>query len=315
LRREDAERLGYDSANAWRGLLRSFAPELAEAFKIAPERLRWYAAYHDEGTHPHVHMVIWSSELTEGFLTKQGLRQIKSGLAAQIFRDDLLHVYERQTQARTELGERSRALMSELIAEMQSGELQNEHIEQLISELSARLKRHNGKKQYGYLQASDKRIVDAIADELCNDGRVADCYRLWCEAKREIAAAYSSKPPASLPLSKQPELKRIRNIVIEEAAAATANVKLTVESVKSDDTASDKQQDSTVNAADSESNIREAKLNSATRLLRHIGNIFRENLPAPERRSVTERKLLRKLRQKKTEQGHAEDERGQTQTY
>jgi hypothetical protein len=338
LRREDAERLGYDSAAAWRGLLRSFAPELAASFKIAPERFRWYAAYHDEGSHPHVHMLVWSSDPCEGFLSKQGIRQAKSRLAARVFRDELLHVYERQTQARSELGERSRERIAELVTAMQYGELQNERIEQLVLQLSARLRKHKGKKQYGYLQSADKRLVDEIADELCADDRVAECYKPWCEARLEILRTYVKNPAPIGALSQQPELKRIRNIIIEEAAAATTteamppNSELRNQSSESGEAATAEQRKKTVRETDSrapalesigtaaDSHDSEFKTSGpgfgiATRLLRHVGNIFRENPPITERGSVMERKLLRKLRQKKIAQGHAEDECGQHQTY
>ena len=40
LRREDAQRLGYDRAAAWRTLLRSQQVEMATAMKISPDKLR-----------------------------------------------------------------------------------------------------------------------------------------------------------------------------------------------------------------------------------------------------------------------------------
>jgi hypothetical protein len=259
---------------------------------------------------------------------------VKSGLATRIFRDELLHVYERQTRARSELSARSRERIAELVAAMQSGELQNERIEQLILQLSARLRKHKGKKQYGYLQATDKRIVDAIADELCADERVAECYRLWREARLEILRTYVKNPAPIGALSRQPELKRIRNIIIEEAAAATEamppNSELGNQSSESREAATAEQRQKTVretasrapalesigtaaDSHDSEFKTSGAGFGVATRLLRHVGNVFRENPPAIERGSVTERKLLRKLRQKKIAQGHAEDERSQHQ--
>ena len=57
LRREDAERLGYNKAAAWRNLLKQESAAIAEAMRIRTDDFRWYAAYHDEGHHPHVHML------------------------------------------------------------------------------------------------------------------------------------------------------------------------------------------------------------------------------------------------------------------
>jgi hypothetical protein len=290
LRREDAARLGFDRAGRWRDFLRSYAPELAAALKISPERFRWYAAFHDEGEHPHVHMVCWSSEPQEGFLTKEGIRRIRSALTTRIFRDDLLHVYERQTEYRSELGEAAKSRMSELIAAMQDGELRSDELERLVLQLSRRLSTLKGKKQYGYLPPSVKAIVDAIADELCKDGRVAECYRLWCEAKRDVWRTYRDEPPEPAPLSKQPELKRIRNIIIE--AAAKLNIELQA-------TDAQNRQPTFV----------------GTQLLWALGDLFRENPAIPKHSSATERKRLQKMRRKKIALGHAEDEREQRQSY
>jgi hypothetical protein len=310
LRREDAERLGFDNAERWRDFLRSQANDIATAMKISPERFKWYAAFHDEGHHPHVHMVAWSSEPTEGFLTKDGNRQIKSGLATRLFKDDLLHVYERQTRYRSELGEQARARMAELIAQMQTGELTNARIEQLIIELSTRLKKLKGKKQYGYLPASLKNIVDAITDELCSDERVAECYRLWCEARLDVLRTYTQNPPNLGPLSKQPDLKRIRNIVIELALDSSESREKKAELPEQDNNAPRmKNEELRVK------NNGNFSLNSATRLLRSLGNIFQDNPPIPKVGSATERKLLRKLRQKKLAQGHATDDREQPPSY
>ncbi|MDR0819776.1 MAG: relaxase MobL [Oscillospiraceae bacterium] len=314
LRREDAERLGYDSADRWRDFLRSQANDIATAMKISPERFKWYAAFHDEGHHPHIHMVAWSTEPSEGFLTKDGIRQIKSGLATRIFKDDLLHVYELQTRYRSELGEQARARMAELIAQMQIGELTNERIEQLIIELSTRLKKLKGKKQYGYLPAPLKNIVDAITDELCADERVAECYRLWCEARLDVLRTYTQNPPHPGPLSKQPDLKRIRNIVIELALDSSESREQKAELPEQDNNAQMQNEELKVKNNGNFS-FYTFHFSFGTRLLRSLGNIFQDNPPIPKVGSATERKLLRKLRQKKIAQGHAADDREQQQSF
>ena len=105
LRREDAARLGYDSAESWRKLLSARAMDMAKAMKIPYGQFRWYAAFHDEGSHPHIHMVCYSADGKSGFLTERGIADIKSMLAKEIFQQDLIAVYQRQTQRRDELTE------------------------------------------------------------------------------------------------------------------------------------------------------------------------------------------------------------------
>ena len=217
LRREDAARLGYDNARQWQALLSTYATEIAEVMKIPWKEFRWYAAFHDEGTHPHVHMVCYSADGRSGFLDKDGIAKIKSGLAKNIFRQELTEIYRQQTQRRDELVEKSGEIMQELIRQMRSGTMDNPRMEQLTGELSQRLKKTGGKKQYGYLKAPLKSLVDEIVDELAKDPRVAFAYDLWYRLREEVLRTYKDGLPQRVPLSQQKEFKRIKNIVIEEA--------------------------------------------------------------------------------------------------
>ena len=218
LRREDAARLGYDNARQWQALLSTYAPQIADAMKIPWEQFRWYASYHDEGTHPHVHMVCYSADGRSGFLDKEGIARIKSGLAKNIFRQELTEIYRQQTQRRDELVRQSGEVMKELIRQMLSGTLENPRIEQLMGELAQRLKSTSGKKQYGYLKAPLKAVVDEIVDELAKDSRVSSAYDLWYQLREEVLRTYRDDLPDRLPLSRQTEFKRIKNVVVEEAA-------------------------------------------------------------------------------------------------
>ena len=217
LRREDAARLGYDNAKQWQAFLSSYATEMAEAMKIPWDQFRWYASFHDEGHHPHVHMVCYSADGKSGFLNTDGIAKIKSGLAKEIFRQELTEIYQRQTQRRDELVKKSGEVMAELVQQMRSGTLENPRIEQLMEQLSQKLKRTKGKKQYGYLKAPVKAVVDEIVDELAKDSRIADAYDLWYQLREEVLRTYKDNLPERLPLSQQKEFKRIRNLVIEEA--------------------------------------------------------------------------------------------------
>nr|WP_326184187.1 MobP3 family relaxase [uncultured Oscillibacter sp.] len=217
LRREDAARLGYDDARQWRELLTGYAMEMAEAMKIPWEQFRWYAAFHDEAHHPHVHMVCYSVDGMSGFLTKDGIAQIKAGLAKEIFQQELHEIYVRQTQRRDTLTQEAGAVMAELIWQMQTGSLDDPRIERLMANLAGRLRDLPGKKQYGYLKAPLKAVVDEIVDELAKDSRVAAAYDLWYELREEVLRTYRDDLPERLPLSQQKEFKRIKNLVIEEA--------------------------------------------------------------------------------------------------
>ena len=202
LRREDAARLGYDNAANWKDLLTSYAPQFAEAMKIPLSQFRWYAAFHDESHHPHIHMVCYSADGKSGFLDREGIARIKSGLAGEIFRQDLTEIYQRQTQQRDALTMGSQDVLRQLIDQMRSGTLANPNIERLMLELAERLKNTSGKKQYGYLKASLKSIVDGIVDELEKGPRVAAVYELWYQSREEVLRTYKDDLLERLPLSR-----------------------------------------------------------------------------------------------------------------
>ena len=216
IRREDAERLGYNDAESWRELVCACAPEIARGYKIPLEHLRWYAAFHRKEDSVHIHMVVFSSDPKEGYLTRQGIRQVKSAFGRRIFQQDLLHVYEQKTEYRNALGRDAERAMAELIAQMETGKLQNETLERLVLELSERLQSTKGKKLYGYLPPKAKALVDAIVDELAKDERVATAYDLWNQMREEVCRTYTEHPPQRVPLSRQKEFKSVRNMVIRE---------------------------------------------------------------------------------------------------
>lgn len=216
LRREDAARLGYDNAYAWRNLVRSQTETIAENMKIPLCDLRWYAAYHDEGHHPHVHMVTYSIG-KEPYLSKIGIRNIKAAFARQIFKQDLLQVYVEQTNHRNELTQKSRALLSHIIEQINSGKYDNPIITGLLIKLSEKLMNHKGKKVYGYLPQAGRNIVNTIVDELAKDKNIAALYDLWYEQRDIVIQTYQNAPEQRIPLSQNKEFKVIKNTVIKEA--------------------------------------------------------------------------------------------------
>ncbi len=216
LRREDAARLGYDNAYAWRNLLRSQAETIAENMKISLTDLRWYAAYHDESYHPHVHMVVYS-EGKEPYLTKLGIRNIKAAFAKQIFRHDLLQVYVEQTNKRNELTQKSRDILSDIISRINSGSYDNPIVTDLLLKLSEKMKHHKGKKIYGYLPQAGRNLVNAVVDELAKDKDISALYDLWYEQRDAITGTYQDTPEQRIPLSQNKEFKAIKNAVIQES--------------------------------------------------------------------------------------------------
>ncbi|WP_294852378.1 MobP3 family relaxase [uncultured Oscillibacter sp.] len=327
LRREDAERLGYADAENWRALVNSCIGEIADGYKIHPDHLHWYAAFHEKEKHVHIHMIIMSTDPKEGYLTKQGIRDIKSAFARQIFRQELISTYQKQTEYRNTLGSSAEEVMKDLIAQMESGSTHSEKLEHLTAQLSERLLYTSGKKVYGYLPPAVKTIVDEIVDELAKDERVSAAYVLWQEMRDEVCRTYSDNLPVRLPLSKQKEFKSVRNMVIREALKISST---TIQDVPADeltgqgDPQKEKEMPSTgvpgpkssqssddVSAAYQHaepSNVSVA--NAVARMLYHMGRIFRENAASGSayHGMQIDKKHRKRLQEKRIAMGHKADD-------
>ena len=217
LRREDAERLGYNNPEAWMHLLRSHRNMIAQQMKIAPENFRWYAAFHNAGHHPHVHMMAYSIKPTEPYLTEKGIATIKSNLAQEIFRQDLLQIYQKQTDLRDDLRQESRDRIMEIVDAINHGSYDNPQMQMMLIQLADRLAKAKGKKQYGYLNAGTKKLVDAIVAELAGNSRIQELYSLWYEQKEDVLRTYTNKMPERIPLEQEKEFRTIRNTVVQAA--------------------------------------------------------------------------------------------------
>lgn len=217
LKRKDAARLGFDNAAAWRDLLRAHRNDIAAAMKIPSNDFRWYAAFHDEGEHPHVHMMAWSAKPGQAYLSRDGIRQIKSTLTNHIFQNEMLHLYEQKSVSRDELVRDTRKAMLEMVRSMKEGICNHPDAERLMLELALQLEAVKGKKSYGYLPKPQKKLVDRIVDEMERLPSVRKCYEQWQILQGKVDAYYHDKELKRVPLSQQKEFRSIKNAVIKEA--------------------------------------------------------------------------------------------------
>ncbi len=217
LKREDAERLGYDNANAWKELLRRQADNLAYNMRIPMSDLKWYGAFHSEGNHPHVHIVAYSTG-KKPYMPKEFLKKLKAGYAKEIFKQDRYRAYVEQTKHRDELRQYGKERIAEIISKINIGEYSNPTVEALMQKLQDELKDYKGKRVYGYISASAKNLVNGIVDEMAKDYRISELYDLWYEQKESIISNYANKMPDRIPLSQNDEFKSIRNAVLKEVS-------------------------------------------------------------------------------------------------
>lgn len=231
LRREDAARLGYDNAAQWRKLILSQKQKIAKTMQIPTGGFHWYAAFHDEGHHPHIHMMVWSGDPKQGYLNPNGIAAMRSALTNEIFKDELYAMYKEKDLSYKEVTEKAQQVMRELITQMENNLCDSPAIAQIMAELSQELGAVTGKKVYGYLKKPLKEKVDTVVDELVKLQPVADCYSVWNELRDKLESYYKTKPREHLPLSQQKEFRAIKNMVIREAE----NIRLGVHTFEDED--------------------------------------------------------------------------------
>ena len=294
LRREDAERLGFDNGSRWRDMLRTQTQALSENLHIPMGHLKWFAVFHNESHHPHVHLIAYSTVESEGYLTKQGVQKLRSSFAKDIFAQDLLCIYEKQTEHRNRLRSESKDILSEIVSQINAGGYSNQHLEELLLQLARRLSRTKGKKVYGYLKADVKAIVDSIVDELAKDNRISALYDLWYGQRENVLRTYNSSLPERVPLSQNKEFKAIKNAIIQAA------MDLVLDRQQEQSTAEDNvdsQQGRSASVAGTGIGM------NALRLLQQTSQILQNEVrPVYLDRNV-DRKLRRKINEKKHAQG------------
>jgi len=249
LRREDAERLGFNTGERWRDMLRTQTESIAKNFKIPMKNLKWYAAFHNESHHPHVHLMVYTDESVKPYLSKQGVMNLRSDLAKDIFAQDLLCVYEKQTEYRDELKANSKDLIAEIISKINSGVYDNPKLEEMLLHLADRLSKTSGKKVYGYLKADVKAIIDSIADEIAADERISELCDLWYEQRESVIKTYTDELPERVPLSQNKEFKSIKNAVIGEA------MNIVVDNISTEDAEEQLESDSEPSDAETEPSL------------------------------------------------------------
>ena len=214
LRREDAIRLGYDNSEAWRQLVMRHISDIAKNQKISLCNLKWYAAFHDTTHHPHIHLLVYSENTKEGFLTNEGINKIRSAFANDIFKDDLQSIYQEQTLSRDELKAVSKTEFKSIVRKVQQGGFENPQLENLIRKLYSQLQNVKGKKVYGYLPPDVKETVNSIFSELAKDNNIRQLYEKWCSLESLKYKTYTQKEKELPPLVDNKVFQPVRNMII-----------------------------------------------------------------------------------------------------
>ena len=321
LHREDAERLGYNNAAAWRKLLVSQQSKFAEAFRVPVSALHWYAAYHDADTHPHIHMMIWTDQ--ETVLKRDAVVKLRSVMTNSIFQAELENLYIRKDAAYKDVTEAAWSVMHDLVDCMESVSEPPASIQEKLLELSLELRTVSGKKQYAYLKKPLKEMVDSIVDELEKLPEVAAYYSVWNGLRDTLEGYYKNRPRQHNPLSQQKEFRAIKNAIIQEAERLRQQMEQESsqgEEPSAEETSRDASTNSTLaNENTSSATSHSARLsseyllNSTIRLFHQMGQIFRENAAPPSNPMGIriDSKRRKKLMQKRLAMGHKQDDHEQ----
>ena len=322
LRREDAAALGYDNADRWRTLLRQHQTKLAQAMKIPADQFRWCAAFHDEGHHPHIHMMVWSADPKKGFLTRDGIHAMRSVLTNTIFQDEMHELYEKKDLAYRQLVTKARTAMAEYIEHMENADTADPVLAGKLAELAYALGSVTGKKQYGYLPKAVKELVDGVVDELAKQPDVEKCYGVWNELRDELERYYKDRPREHRPLSQQKEFRTIKNVIVQEAERLRQELEQApqqksepepqeeVEMEETTETGSFQANVETRSTSDAHSVPNPAVAGAVLNLLHHMGQVFRDNSPAPANPMGVrvDSKRRKKLQAKRLAMGHKMDD-------
>ncbi|MCM1232397.1 MAG: relaxase MobL [Ruminococcus flavefaciens] len=236
LRRDDAQKMGYDNLNAWRELVIRQIPNIAKNQKIDMKNLQWYAAFHDKKTNPHVHIIVYSKNEHEGFLTNNGIEKIRSGFANDIYQDELHHLYEQQTDLRNFLKKESAQLMEQLEKSISENKNSDVELMNLVAKLHTQLAESKGKKVYGYLKSDVKKTIDEIFSKLADNESIKKMYELWCEMEQQKHDVYSSARVDFPSLVENKEFKSVKNMIIQtilkmDISVADIEIEVTVPDV------------------------------------------------------------------------------------
>ena len=216
LKREDASRLGFDNVQSWMSLCQSKRNELAEAMRIDVNHLKWYAAFHNEGHHPHIHMIVYSTDVKEGFVTKQGIEKIRGMFAKEIFKQDLIQTYDEQTEMRNELKKYSQDIVKKMLQGIEVSHIDNDYIFRKIMELKTSLENYHGRLAFAYIPKQSKQIINDILREMEKNEYLQQLYVQWQLYKQDIHSTYKDELLEKLPLLEQKEFRSIKNMILKE---------------------------------------------------------------------------------------------------
>lgn len=309
--------LWYNKAAAWQNLLKQESATIAEAMRIQTDGLRWYAAYHDEGHHPHVHMMVWSTEPKKGYLTREGIAVMRSRMTNAIFHEEMTELYIKKDAAYKESIQTAKESLLLYIRMLEGSESADPVIEQKLWELSHALEQVDGKHVYAYLPKEVKTQVDEIMERLAQLPEVAACYEQWWKLKDEIASYYGRNTPPHQPLVQQKEFRTIKNFIIREAETfrEPTSVQMSTDAEPREPRKTSDETPTAVQQPQIAPLQNALTADAVMQLLHHMSRMFRGNMPVIPPALRIDSKRRRRLQEKRMAMGHKRDDHEDEQLH
>lgn len=294
-----------------------FLPDLATVPDSVLEMLD-YAAYHDEGHHPHVHMMVWSTEPKKGYLTREGIAAMRSRVTNAIFHEEIKELYIKKDAAYKESIQTAKESLLLYIRMLENSESADPVIEQKLCDLSHALEQVDGKHVYGYLPKEVKAQVDEIVEQLAQLPELAACYEQWWKLKDEIAGYYGRNTPPHQPLVQQKEFRTIKNMIIQQAETFRQPVpeQAPVKAEPNEQQVPPSPK-SAVAMPQPQAVTSQIKIEGGAviQLLHHMSRVFRGNMPVIPPALHIDSKRRRRLQEKRMAMGHKQDDHEDERLY
>lgn len=214
LKREDAKNLGFENAKAWQDLLSANIQEISKAMGIERKNLVWNAAFHNESHHPHVHLVVYSKNKNEGYLTSKGIEKIKSCLANEIFKQELLIIKEEKTLSREKLKSEFEKELDKTYSKIISKDFKvSEKLSEEILKLSSMIE--NKKLNYGYQPREVKEQVDKVFNLMMKNKELNKIYDVYLEKHKELMSYYKDNPKVNSDITENKDFRVLQNKILK----------------------------------------------------------------------------------------------------
>ena len=219
LRREDADRLGYDRQDAWSQLFAIKADKIAQALRVPTSKLHWVAAVHNTKHHPHAHFIAYSTEQKSRiYLSEDAIEQLKSEFVSEIFAEERHQIFAPREEARQQLEDRLETLFTQL-EHNSNAAVTDLLLPEKLAALRKSIESASGRHVYKYLPKDTKAMVDKLLDEISEVPEIKELLTEYNKYQQQLEAYYKTpdEPKHLSAATTRSNLYPLKNLVVQYA--------------------------------------------------------------------------------------------------